>query len=687
MRRWKKRKRQQKGPQAEAASRPAKHPARVESPSRVLGERRGAWLGLVTLGCLVLAGVVLLPRWLERWQGSSTLSVRPVSDDVSEGARVPLLGSTWEELDDPNEDSWETEIFSAQAEKQLKALGELVIRHEEISEQRMAEFTTPEFRSGALRPAPLRTAFRDEALVVRRPTARESQGESGFSERPPAHTHQGAAGLAQALLDLSKPFQGATDARFKFKLFRVRSEQGAVITHQYFQISGRTAGRLLEENATWVVRWDSNATGSAPKFRSIEVTEFEQVESQKGEPFFTDCTASLLGHNSAYQEQFLYGFDYWLERIQDNRFFDLLGTPGLALGDANGDGLEDLYVCQEGGLPNRLFVQTPDGKLDDVSETSGVDWIESTRSALFLDLDNDGDQDLAAAILGSLLLAANDGRGRFRIRAMLPTGNDTFSLSAADYDRDADLDIYVCSYREDDLAQDFGVLSLARGSRAFVYHDANNGARNKLFRNEISQAGKWTFTDVTEDAGLEVNNRRFSFAASWEDYDNDGDMDLYVANDFGRNNLYRNDVLGDGAAGFPKKRDPMRAARFVDVAARAQVEDSASGMSVTWGDFDRDGWMDLYVSNMFSAAGNRITYQDRFKADAPEVRRRLQRFARGNTLLRNRGDGSFEDVSVAAGVTVGRWAWSSNFVDINNDGWEDLVVANGYMTTDDSGDL
>ena len=180
---------------------------------------------------------------------------------------------------------------------------------------------------------------------------------------------------------------------------------------------------------------------------------------------------------------------------------------------------------------------------------------------------------------------------------------------------------------------------------------------------------------------MDQNNSRWSLAAAWEDYDNDGDLDLYVANDYGRNNLYRNDSVEGGRS-------------FVDVAAAAEAEDSASGMSVAWGDYNRDGWMDIYISNMFSSAGSRITYQSEFKPEATsEVRRRLQRFARGNTLLRNLGDRSdssdvrFSDESLQTGVTMGRWAWGSTFADINNDGWDDLFVANGYLTTDDSGDL
>ena len=111
-------------------------------------------------------------------------------------------------------------------------------------------------------------------------------------------------------------------------------------------------------------------------------------------------------------------------------------------------------------------------------------------------------------------------------------------------------------------------------------------------------------------------------------------------------------------------------------------------MSITWGDYDRDGWLDAYVSNMWSSAGNRITRQEQFKPGVSKVDKELYQYlARGNTLLRNLGDGTFADVSVADGVTMGRWAWSSNFVDLNNDGWQDLFVANGYITTDDTADL
>ena len=242
------------------------------------------------------------------------------------------------------------------------------------------------------------------------------------------------------------------------------------------------------------------------------------------------------------------------------------------------------------------------------------------------------------------------------------------SINSVDYDQDGDLDIYVCVGYPNDAFAD-GTLAAQGAAANRVYHDAGGAGKNSLFRND-SKNGKWSFVDVTVDVGLGENNDRFSFASSWDDFDNDGDPDLYVANDFGNNCLYENS-----------------AGTFREIAEKANAEDRASGMSVAWGDIDRDGLADLYVGNMFSSAGSRITSQPEFKPNNEVVRKRIQRFARGSTLLANNGNGTFSDISVSSATTLGRWAWSSNFADINNDGWEDILVANGYITAERGGDL
>jgi hypothetical protein len=323
------------------------------------------------------------------------------------------------------------------------------------------------------------------------------------------------------------------------------------------------------------------------------------------------------------------------------------------LGDADGDGLEDVYVCQTGGLPNLLFVQGTDGRATERARFAGVDILDESHGALFCDLDGDGDQDLVVAADGVVFLA-NDGRGRFEVRAHAEVLGP-MSLAAADFDGDADVDVYVCCYQPPDVLV------------PQPYYDSNNGPPNVLFRND----GDFRFVDATSATGLATNNRRFTFSAVWEDYDDDGDQDLYVVNDFGRNNLYQND-----------------GGRFRDVAAEAGVEDQSAGMGATWGDYDGDGAMDLYVSNRFSSAGYRVAYQRGFRADVDEATREaLRRHARGNSLFRNRGDGTFEDVTAENGVGMGRWAWSSKFFDADNDGFEDLLIANGFLTNEDPHDL
>ena len=260
---------------------------------------------------------------------------------------------------------------------------------------------------------------------------------------------------------------------------------------------------------------------------------------------------------------------------------------------------------------------------------------------------------------------ANDGHGNFTLESRLPLVDfDPNSISAVDYDNDGNLDLYV--------SVELTTRDPAPGEKRpeFAYHDANDGGVNVLFRNN-RQADSIKFDNVTRATGLDVRNRRHSLAAAWEDYDNDGDQDLYVGNDYGKNCLYRND-----------------GGRFEEVAEEAGVVDQASGMSVSWGDYDRDGLMDLYVANMFSYAGSRVTRDDRFHPDAGESYRPVyQRFSKGNTLFRNLGNDRFEDVGAQASVEMGRWAWSSLFCDLNNDGWEDLLVANGYFSTEDTGDL
>ncbi len=616
----------------------------------------GAWRALLWAGAVAIT--LLAPGCGEREKDTGNTPTPDLGTDPSPlslkspGEPLPeVLSSFPQARDDPSTDGWETEVLAANASKQLKALGHLFFKEGGAD---LAALLAPGFTCEPLVPAGMSPVFEDDLVLVERQTS-----------PTPAPTSKKA--LASALAEIRELSRGGgrnhQDVEFKIVGVSPGSAGNTFKTEVIFSLSFSTDKTLVEHHATWLADWKHEPDqNSLPALAHLAVRDFARTTSKRSTPLYSDVTASALGDTPCYRNQLGLGLNHWLGRLPVRAMLNRFGTPGLALGDINGDGLEDLYLCQEPGLPNRLFLQKPDGTAEETSAAWGVDWIDDSRSALFLDLDNDGDQDLVVALYGMVVIARNDDRKRFTVAAALPCNPSTTSLAAADYDRDGLLDLFVCGYVQDD-----GGASIGAANDRFVYHDARNGAPNSLFRN----VGDLAFHDVTASTGLDQNNLRWSFAAAWEDYDDDGDQDLYVANDYGRNNLYRNDN-----------------GKFVDVAASAGVEDVGSGMSAAWGDYDRDGRMDIYVANMFSAAGSRITTQGQFKTGTDQnIRNRFRRFARGNTLFRNTGEG-FEDVSVQTGVTVGRWAWGSNFVDLNNDAWPDFVVANGYLSSErDSGDL
>ncbi len=641
-------------------------PGLVKTPQP--GSRRAAQTGPIKAGlpALALALLVAGPRLAAEPRPETTREAgEPVPIRLPEPPRPRTLVDRVMEADEPGFGGWETEVLSAAAGGQLNRIGAWIHDEGQGGARALEPLVGPGFGCEALRPAELVEVFRDGLFTVRR--------GAGGGAGTPAQGHRGAEGLARTLTGLLRGLGDGGAPHVKFKVTGIDQGEDAFTTRVLFLADRHGATGAVQQNAEWTLRWRYPADADAPPLlSSIALLRYEEIALDRpGGVLFRDHTAAALGATPAYREQHLRGVAHWVDRISRLDGVSLFGHSGLALGDVNGDGLEDLYVCDEGGLPNRLYLQRPDGTLDDVTTVSGADWLDRSFSALLVDLDNDGDQDLAVATYRRLLLAENDGAGRFTLRTALRGVEEAFALSAADYDDDGDLDLYAATYggrgpgaagesaRDDD---DRPVTGLP-----VPYHDANNGGANALLRND----GEFRFADATKETGLDANNSRFSFAAAWEDYDDDGDLDLYVANDFGRNNLYRND-----------------GGRFSDVAAEAGVEDIATGMSVSWGDYDRDGDLDVYVGNMYSSAGNRITYQRRFAPgqDAAAVAH-LQRTARGNSLFRNSGDGTFEDVSESAGVTMGRWAWSSSFTDLNNDGWLDVVVANGFLTGEDPHDL
>ena len=460
------------------------------------------------------------------------------------------------------------------------------------------------------------------------------------------------------LRDSLKTFSKLFTAEFQITAIQSAPATSGVLsldTTVRFELVGGGNGFHREQRVgNWEMRWQRLPSGEV---RLEKWSVAGETRCRSSAPSFVDASTHAFGTIPAYAAQFLPGTDYWRTVIDVASGIDIYGHNGVSAGDIDNDGLDDLYICQPAGLPNRLFRNRGDGTFEDITEFAGVGVLENSACALFADIDNDGRQDLIVVRATGPLLFLNQGGGKFRLKpdafqfANPPQG--TFTAAAmADYDRDGWLDIYFSLYSY--------YQGLDQYRYPMPYYDAENGPPNFLMRNNRDGS----FHDVTKQAGLDKNNTRFSFCCAWGDSNGDGWPDLYVVNDFGRKNLYKNN--GDGT--------------FTDIAPEAGVEDVGAGMSVCWADFDNDCREDIYVADMWTAAGIRVSAQKNFQPEAPPAVLALYRkHAMGNCLFRNRGE-RFEDIGLRSGTTFGRWAWSSDCWDFNHDGYPDLYIANGMIS-------
>jgi len=479
-----------------------------------------------------------------------------------------------------------------------------------------------------------------------------------------------AEGFLREFRSVLSSFSEVITAEFKITDISVQNSSsragpalGLIQTRVRYDLVGAGPDFFREERVgSCELVWESDPSG---ELRLRRWQGFEETRSRAPSPIFAEVSSQVFAGNASFPAQMLHGCDYWRTVLDGACGIDVYGHNGIALGDVDNDGFDDLYISQPAGLPNRLYRNRVDGTFEDITEESGTGILENTACALFLDVDNDGTQDLIVVRSSGPLLFHNQGRGKFRekphaFRFSRPPQGAFTGAAAADYDRDGWVDIYFCLY--------LYYQGVDQYRSPLPYYDARNGPPNYLMRNN----GDGTFTDVTAAAGLDQNNNRYSFCCGWSDYNEDGWPDLYVVNDFGRKNLYRNNADGT----------------FTDVAAEAQVEDVGAGMSVCWLDYDKDGHQDLYVGDMWSSAGMRVTAQDAFLPGAPEeVRALYRKHARGNSLFRNGANGVFRDTSALAGVEMGRWAWSSDAWDFDHDGYPDLYIANGMVSGTSASDL
>jgi hypothetical protein len=313
-------------------------------------------------------------------------------------------------------------------------------------------------------------------------------------------------------------------------------------------------------------------------------------------------------------------------------------NAGLAVADVNGDGHEDIYFLNSRqGSPNALYLGDGRFRFREAAEEFGLarlnDETGVSMDAAFGDLDNDGDQDLFLASYGRSRVLRNDGR-RFvdvTARAGLSHRGNAASALLFDYDGDGFLDVMVGEYFADIDLWNVPTTRVLQDS----FDRARNGGRDLLYHNN----GDGTFTEVGARAGVDHNGWTLDMGAG--DLDNDGDPDVYVANDFGEDVLYRNN--GDGT--------------FTNVTRSATGGDFDAGMNVDIADQDNDGQLDIYVTNITNAS-----------------------IRQGNMLWWNQGGLRFLNVAKEAGAWDGGWGWGARFLDFDNDGDLDILTVNGFVS-------
>jgi hypothetical protein len=357
--------------------------------------------------------------------------------------------------------------------------------------------------------------------------------------------------------------------------------------------------------------------------------------AQEPVPLFEDVTAAAritFVHQSA--------------ATPDKFMMETFGS-GVAWIDIDNDGFQDLFFVNGApGASNILYKNNRNGTFSNVTEQSGTAGTSTKAYKTGVavgDYDNDGLLDLFVTAYGPDILFRNVGNGKFAdvtATAGVASGPSEWSTSAGffDYDRDGDLDLYVANYVDFRIDENPWCGDRKPGYRMYCNPTIFDGTASRLYRNN----GNGTFTDVSKPAGI-ANPAGKGLGVVFCDYDRDGDQDVYVANDLVRNFLYRNN--GDGT--------------FQDVAYAASVGfdingKPQAGMGVDCGDVDGDGRPELFVTNF-----------------SEEL----------NTLYKNHGDGTFEDVTQQIGLGTGflPLGFGTKMYDYDNDGDLDIHVTNGHV--------
>jgi len=549
--------------------------------------------------------------------------------------------------------------FFAAGRAVVDCLGELAaaIRARDLA--RVARHYDPEYAGRPLRLANLARQSENDGIVVLALGGAAGAGAAGGGSPEDADAGAAVAGWREYLAGFDEIEEVG------LHLDRLEEWRGRELSARVrFELIGRPLGAPWAgiDRAVFRMRFRRPGRESGPGLRILaaSLVEGDRVIGERQQFADVSRSAGIDFENRTYPA--------FLE--QPLRFGMIrYGPGGIAAADYDNDGFYDLFIPD--GVSSRLLRNRRDGTFEDVTERAGLSGLDGVSAAVFADYDNDGWKDLfVSRTFRPNQLFHNNGDGTFTdVTARAGLGEDccTTVASWGDYDNDGRLDLYVGRYLD------------PRAKIPTTFY-ARNGEPNGLYHT----TGDGTFTDVTERAG--VGDTGLCLGSAWGDYDGDGHPDLFVVNDFGRSTLYHNN--GDGT--------------FADVTVAAGALAYGAGMSASFADYDNDGLLDLYTADIrsehawFAAPPTVGRYmanswkQGVWRTDMPlywQIFRQsgfnfvdvFREMAAGNHLLRNRGDGTFEDVSAKTGANPIGWFWGSVFADFDNDGWLDLYSANGWV--------
>ncbi|HHZ99495.1 MAG TPA: VCBS repeat-containing protein, partial [Candidatus Marinimicrobia bacterium] len=380
------------------------------------------------------------------------------------------------------------------------------------------------------------------------------------------------------------------------------------------------------------------------------------------------------------------------EQIAANRA--LLNGAGVTTGDVDGDGITDIYFCRTDG-PNVLYRNLGGWEFEDITEKAGVACADQfSTGSVFADLDGDNDLDLlVTAIGGSNALFMNDGNGLFTEvteGSGLASNTGATTMALADVDGDGDLDLYLANYKAI-LAKDIytpfelsydEIVSEENGNYSirdkFIKHYTVEVRGNQILWFEMGEedalllndgSGHFTKEPVSGDRfsfnGTAPDLRDWGLMARFQDVDLDGDPDLYVCNDFESPDRF---YLNDGTGHF---------SLVSDVAVRST---SNSSMAIDFSDIERDGDLDFFIADMLSVRHKRRKTQMGTMLPTPltigAIDNRPQYMR--NTMFLNRGDNTYAEIAQYAGLQASEWTWSITFLDMDLDGYEDVLLTTGH---------